>query len=103
MRGGIWVLGASFAGDVHVPTLLVWGECDVLVPVAQAQTWRRFVPQARLAIVPRAGHVPMVEAPSAFAQLLLEFLDDAGDGAGVAPVDCVRGARDDDEAAARRE
>jgi len=103
VRGGLWVAGASFAGEVQAPTLLVWGERDVLVPVEQAEAWRELVPHARLALVPDAGHVPMIEAPSAFAQLLLEFLDERGDGLGVRPVDGVGGARDDGEAAARRE
>jgi pimeloyl-ACP methyl ester carboxylesterase len=103
VRGGLWVAGASFAGEVRAPTLLVWGDQDVLVPVEQAEAWRELVPHARLRLVPDAGHVPMVEAPSAFAQLLLDFLRDPGDGAGMRPVDGVRGPGDDDEAAARRE
>jgi pimeloyl-ACP methyl ester carboxylesterase len=103
VRGGLWVAGASFDGGVRAPTLLVWGERDVLVPVEQAAAWRQLVPHARLALVPRVGHVPMVEAPSAFAQLLLEFVDDPGDGARVRPVDGVGGAGDDDEPAAGRE
>lgn len=102
-RGGLWAAGASFAGELRAPTLLVWGERDVLVPVEQAEVWRELVPHARLALVPHTGHVPMVEASSAFAQLLLEFLDDPGDGLGVGPVHRVRGAGDDDEAAARHE
>jgi pimeloyl-ACP methyl ester carboxylesterase len=103
VRGGLWIAGASFAGAVQAPTLLVWGERDVLVPVEQAGAWRELVPHARLAIVPRAGHVPMVEAPSDFAQLLLEFLDDPGHRLGLRPLDGVRGLRNDDEPAGRRE
>lgn len=103
VRGGLWVAGASFTGEVRAPTLLLWGERDVLVPVEQAEAWRTLVPHARLALVPRAGHVPMVEAPSAFAQLLLQFLDDPGDGLGLRPVGGMGSAADDDEAAPRRE
>jgi pimeloyl-ACP methyl ester carboxylesterase len=102
-RGGLWLLEASFTGEVTVPTLLVWGERDVLVPLEQAQVWRRFVPHAELSVLPGVGHVPMIEAPSAFAELLLQFLDDPHDLGGTAPVDGVRGAGDDHQPARRQE
>lgn len=102
-RGGLYVAAEEFAGEIAAPTLLVWGERDLLVPVAQAAAWRALVPSASVAVIPGAGHAPMIEAPSAFAQALLEFLDDPGDGGGVRPVRGVPGARDDDEAAVRGE
>jgi pimeloyl-ACP methyl ester carboxylesterase len=83
LYGARFVSAASFAGRVDAPTLLVWGARDHLVPVDAAGDWQRAIPQARLEVIDRAGHVPMVEAPSAFAELLLQFLDGLQDGAGV--------------------
>jgi pimeloyl-ACP methyl ester carboxylesterase len=83
---------------ITAPTLIVWGERDNLVPVRVAQQWRDAIPGARLELVPGARHVPMFESPSAFAEVLLDFLrDDAGSGV----VDGVRLAGNDDEPSSR--
>jgi pimeloyl-ACP methyl ester carboxylesterase len=78
-RGALFATRTRFAGEIAAPTLLVWGERDALVPVELAAEWRRCLPQARLVTIPGAGHVPMLERPSAFADALLEFLDDVDD------------------------
>ena len=61
---------------IDVPTLIVWGERDRLVPTRLATEWHKAIPGSRLEIIARARHVPMVEAPSAVAQVLLDFLRD---------------------------
>src|SRR4051794_10191129 len=71
LRGSWFATREVFEGEIAAPTLLVWGANDRLVPLALADEWQRLVPQARLEIVPGAGHVPMLEAPSAFVELLL--------------------------------
>ena len=63
---------------IAAPTLIVWGERDALVPVRLATEWHKAIPGSRLEIIPRARHVPMVENPSAFAEVLLDFLRDDG-------------------------
>src|SRR3954447_4842338 len=83
---------------IKAPTLIVWGDRDNLVPVRLAEQWHAAIPGSRLELIPRARHVPMVENPSAFVEVLLDFLRD---GAGRGVVDGVRLAGDDDEAAAR--
>lgn len=75
-RGAWFATHRPFAGAIGAPTLLVWGERDRLVPVELASRWQEAIPQARLEVVPRVGHVPMLEAPSRFAELLQQFLDD---------------------------
>jgi pimeloyl-ACP methyl ester carboxylesterase len=50
-----------------MPTLLVWGEADRLVPVAQADTWAELLPNAELKRLPRAGHLLFDESPDAVA------------------------------------
>jgi pimeloyl-ACP methyl ester carboxylesterase len=82
LRGALYAVRADVrerAHDVHVPTLLVWGERDPLVPAALAGEWQRAIPQARTVLLPRTGHVPMVEQPQMFTAALQEFLDDPRD------------------------
>ena len=83
LHGALFATGSSFAGGVSAPTLLIWGARDRLIPVELAAEWQRAIPQARLVVIDEAGHVPMVETPSAFAESLLEFLDALHDDIGV--------------------
>jgi pimeloyl-ACP methyl ester carboxylesterase len=83
LHGALFATGSSFAGAVSAPTLLIWGARDRLIPVELAADWQRAIPQARLDVIADAGHVPMVETPSAFAERLLHFLDGLDDGAGM--------------------
>ncbi|MGP0095093.1 MAG: alpha/beta fold hydrolase [Xanthobacteraceae bacterium] len=48
-----------------MPTLLVWGEDDQLVPWQQAETWRRFIPKADIKIFKGAGHLVLDETREA--------------------------------------
>jgi pimeloyl-ACP methyl ester carboxylesterase len=56
------------------PTLIVWGEDDLTVPVRDADRFQRLIPHARKVILPDTGHVPMLEQPEVFNGLLEEFL-----------------------------
>ena len=85
------------ARAIQAPTLLVWGDRDTIVPFAVADEWRRAIPQARLVVLPGAGHVPMVERPVAFIHALREFLDEPGHLIRGDPVRNMRGARDDSQ------
>jgi pimeloyl-ACP methyl ester carboxylesterase len=60
--------------DVKVPVLLVWGREDNLVPVEDADEFERLIPDARKVILDDTGHVPMIERPSTFNDLIVDFL-----------------------------
>jgi pimeloyl-ACP methyl ester carboxylesterase len=60
------VLG-RWLGRVDVPTLLVWGDDDKLIPPGQAQTWAKLLPNATARVFPRAGHLVLDESPEAAA------------------------------------
>jgi pimeloyl-ACP methyl ester carboxylesterase len=60
--------------DVGCPTLIVWGDQDRTVPVEGADEYERLIPDSRKVILEDTGHVPMVERPARFNQLLEEFL-----------------------------
>ena len=61
--------------SVDVPTLLVWGERDPVLPPALADEWSRELPHAPLAMLPEAGHVPMVDRPAELTAAVVEFLE----------------------------
>ena len=65
---------------IRMPTLLIWGRNDKLVPVAVGETVQHLIPGSRLAVLPRAGHVPMWDRPAEFNRLVLEFLSEADQG-----------------------
>jgi triacylglycerol lipase len=56
-----------------IPTLVVWGEKDELLPLEQGRAIASEIPRARLAIIPNCGHIPSVEKPGAFVKLLSGF------------------------------
>jgi len=63
---------------IAAPTLVIWGEIDVLVPLASGRMLQEAIPGARLAVIPQAGHNAMYERPEIFNRLVLEFLDEDG-------------------------
>ena len=79
LRGALYATGRDLRPDlgaIEAPTLLLWGERDPLVPARLAEEWRRGLPDARLTVLPGAGHVPMFDAPGALAGALLAFLEE---------------------------
>lgn len=65
---------AAQIGSIRVPTLIMWGRADSLVPFAAARWFRDHLPAARLVSYPGIGHLPMEEAPDASAADLARFL-----------------------------
>jgi pimeloyl-ACP methyl ester carboxylesterase len=59
---------------IKVPTLLIWGEHDGIVTPAYGEAYRKLIPDARLALIPQAGHLPQIEQPQAFLAELKRFL-----------------------------
>jgi 3-oxoadipate enol-lactonase len=62
-------------GAIRVPTLVIVGEDDRLTPPEVARKLASAIPDARLAVIPAAGHLSNIEAPDAFDAALLPFLD----------------------------
>ena len=61
---------------LRVPTLVVWGSEDRLVPAADAERVHACIAGSRLVILPDAGHLPQREQPEAFARAVSEFVSD---------------------------
>jgi pimeloyl-ACP methyl ester carboxylesterase len=58
-----------------VPTLIVWGEFDGIIPVAHAHAAHAILPGSRLEIFEGAGHFVHVEQPIKFAGVLADFIE----------------------------
>lgn len=61
--------------SVRQPTLLVWGARDNVALPRYGERLMRELPDARLELVPRTGHFPMLEAAGVTRRLVTEFLD----------------------------
>jgi pimeloyl-ACP methyl ester carboxylesterase len=73
--------------EVKVPTLIVWGEKDSIIPVNDAQEFERLIPDSRKVVMQDTGHVSMAERPETFNDLMMEFLAERGSAAAGAPVE----------------
>jgi 3-oxoadipate enol-lactonase len=61
-----------------VPTLVIVGEDDGLIPPDEARAMAKSIPGARMAVIPGAGHMPPVEQPEATNEQLRQFLSSLG-------------------------
>jgi pimeloyl-ACP methyl ester carboxylesterase len=73
--------------EIGVPTLIVWGEKDSIIPVNDAQEFERLIPDSRKVVMKDTGHVSMAERPETFNDLMMEFLAENGAAADKAPVE----------------
>jgi pyruvate dehydrogenase E2 component (dihydrolipoyllysine-residue acetyltransferase) len=64
--------------EVKVPTLIVWGEKDSIIPVRDADEFERLIEDSRKVVMKDTGHIPMAERPNVFNDLLLDFLAETG-------------------------
>jgi pimeloyl-ACP methyl ester carboxylesterase len=60
---------------VRVPTLIVWGAEDRLIPADDAPRVQSKIAGSRLVVIPDAGHLPQREQPEAFARAVAEFVE----------------------------
>jgi pimeloyl-ACP methyl ester carboxylesterase len=58
----------------RVPTLIVWGERDAVIPVEHGRAAHRAIASSRLDVIDGVGHFPHVEAPDRFNEVLVDFL-----------------------------
>jgi len=65
---------AAFAALHPRPTLIMWGERDRVLPSHHLHEARRVFPHAETHLLPLIGHMPQIECPEEFADLVLPFL-----------------------------
>jgi pimeloyl-ACP methyl ester carboxylesterase len=66
----------SDVGSIRQPTLVICGETDKMTPMRYSQFLADAIPTAKLAVIPNAGHMVMLEQPQATAEALSSFLDE---------------------------
>jgi pimeloyl-ACP methyl ester carboxylesterase len=59
---------------IRVPTLIVWGKEDRLLPASDGMRLASEMPGARLVILADCGHLPQEEVPTAFSSIVAEFV-----------------------------
>jgi pimeloyl-ACP methyl ester carboxylesterase len=60
--------------EIAIPTLILHGDDDQLLPVAIAERAHRLIRNSRLEIIPDCGHLAPLEQPEAVNRALCEFL-----------------------------
>jgi pimeloyl-ACP methyl ester carboxylesterase len=77
MRTALLVMAEADQRDllphIAVPTLLIWGELDARSPLSVARQFEDAVPEAKLVVIPGAGHVSNLEQPELFNAAVREF------------------------------
>ena len=58
---------------VKIPTHIIWGDGDRIIPPAYAEAFHRLIPGSTLTIIPKAGHLPHVEQAEAVAEAIQSF------------------------------
>jgi pimeloyl-ACP methyl ester carboxylesterase len=61
-------------GRITVPTLVLWGAEDELVPLAHGKDYAARIPGATLIVIPDAGHGPAIEKPAEYVAAVRSFL-----------------------------
>jgi len=61
--------------SIAVPTLVVWGGEDRIVPLDDGKDFAQRIQGARLVVIPKSGHAPGIEQPDKFLAAVLPFID----------------------------
>ncbi len=64
--------------EIHVPTLVVWGKQDSLLPITSGERYAAGIAGAKLVSFDQCGHVPPVEKSKEFVSAVEAFLGDTG-------------------------
>jgi pimeloyl-ACP methyl ester carboxylesterase len=86
IKGTNWCLRSTFRNAgmalhlkeallrIRQPTLMIWGEEDLIFPPAVGEELRRMIPGSTLHVLGKSGHIPMWEKPESVNPLILTFL-----------------------------
>ena len=77
--------------EIELPTLLIWGRHDHVVPLHVGTRLASALPNAELVILERCGHLPPEERPEAGFVAVRSFLDRTDADCASAPEEALRG------------
>jgi pimeloyl-ACP methyl ester carboxylesterase len=60
--------------QIQQPTLLIWGNNDIITPPFVGREFNKLIPNSSLFLIDHCGHAPMMEVPQEFNQILASFL-----------------------------
>lgn len=81
LRGQTVSAKQHFEKFESLPSLLVWGARDRMIPAWHAENLRDAVPHSHVEIFSRAGHFPQLDEPESFFRVLDRFLDPPSESA----------------------
>lgn len=61
--------------EIDVPTLVIHGEQDQIIPISEAEAMAKAIPNATLVRIPNAGHLPNLEQADLVNDALIDFLE----------------------------
>ena len=64
----------SLLARVNIPTRIVWGNNDRLIPLECGQMFKQAIPGSDLVVIDNCGHVPQMEKTEEFVNAAVEFL-----------------------------
>ena len=74
VKSGVYRPILDHLEEIEVPTLVIWGAQDQVLPIAHAHQAVKRLPNARLHIFDPCGHVPNSERAQEFNALVIDFL-----------------------------
>jgi pimeloyl-ACP methyl ester carboxylesterase len=66
----------AYLSRIDHPTLLIWGERDLIFPPSVGKILHRAIKGSKLIVVEKSGHIPMWETPDEVNQAILSFLEE---------------------------
>ena len=60
--------------QIKQPTLLIWGNNDIITPPFVGREFNKLIPNSELFFIDKCGHAPMMEVPHEFNEILYTFL-----------------------------
>ncbi|MQF70046.1 alpha/beta hydrolase [SAR202 cluster bacterium AD-804-J14_MRT_500m] len=64
----------SYLGRVKLPTLIIWGRQDAIIPLNSADLYHKMLVNSTLHVIDDCGHLPHIERPDQFLTTVLRFL-----------------------------
>lgn len=68
---------AGRANEITIPTLVFWGEFDVMFDPSNAKHLDAALPQSKLQMLPEAGHLAWADQPELFADMIIDWVETA--------------------------
>ena len=66
---------AGRVNEIDIPTLVFWGELDVMFDVSNAEYLNAALPRSKLHILPESGHLAWADQPELFAEMIIDWVE----------------------------